>query len=62
MPPNILLILTDQQRVDTLGYRGETPCRTPNIDRIAREGIAFDRAICASPLCSPAREIGRAHV
>lgn len=55
MPPNILLILTDQQRVDTLGYRGETPCRTPNIDRIAREGIAFDRAICASPLCSPAR-------
>lgn len=53
--PNILLILTDQQRVDTLGYRGQTPCRTPHIDRIAREGIAFDRAICTSPLCSPSR-------
>ncbi len=55
MHPNILLILSDQQRPDTLSYRGQTPCRTPHIDRIAREGIAFDRAVCASPLCSPSR-------
>jgi arylsulfatase A-like enzyme len=55
MPPNILLILTDQQRADTPGYRGQTPCRTPHIDRIAAEGIAFDRAICTAPLCSPSR-------
>lgn len=53
--PNILLILTDQQRTDTLGFRGQTPCRTPNMDRIANEGISFDRAICASPLCLPSR-------
>lgn len=55
MPPNIFLILTDQQRADTVGYAGTTPVHTPNIDRIAHEGIAFDRAICTSPLCSPSR-------
>ena len=53
--PNVLLIMTDQQRPDTMGFRGETPCRTPNIDRIAREGISFDRAITPCPLCLPSR-------
>ena len=53
--PNILLILSDQQRTDTLGFRGKTPCRTPNIDWLAREGISFDDAITPSPLCGPAR-------
>ena len=53
--PNILLILTDQQRTDSLGFMGRTPCRTPNMDRIAREGISFDRAICSNPLCLPSR-------
>lgn len=53
--PNALLIMTDQQRPDTMGFRGETSCRTPNIDRIAREGISFDRAITPCPLCLPSR-------
>lgn len=53
--PNVLLIMTDQQRPDTMGFRGETPCRTPNIDKIAREGISFDRAITPCPLCLPSR-------
>lgn len=53
--PNILLIISDQQRTDTLGFRGLTPCKTPNMDRLAREGISFDRAITPSPLCLPAR-------
>lgn len=53
--PNVLLIITDQQRTETLGFMGKTPCRTPNMDRLAREGISFDRAICASPLCLPSR-------
>ena len=53
--PNVLLIITDQQRPDTMGFRGETPCKTPNIDRIAREGISFDRAITPCPLCLPSR-------
>ncbi|MCP4380660.1 MAG: sulfatase-like hydrolase/transferase [Hyphomicrobiales bacterium] len=53
--PNVLLIMTDQQRVDTLGFRRETPCRTPNIDRIAAEGVSFDQAITPFPLCLPSR-------
>ena len=53
--PNILLVISDQQRTDTLGFLGRTPCRTPNMDRLAREGVSFDRAICASPLCLPSR-------
>lgn len=53
--PNVLLVLTDQQRVDTLGFRTETPCRTPNIDSIAARGISFDRAITPCPLCLPSR-------
>ena len=53
--PNILLIISDQQRIDTLGFNQQTPCQTPHMDRIAREGISFDQAICSSPLCSPSR-------
>lgn len=53
--PNILLLMTDQQRTDTLGFRGQTACQTPNMDRLAREGISFDRALCTNPLCTPSR-------
>ena len=53
--PNILLILTDQQRPDTLGFRGETPCRTPHIDSIAANGVSFDNTITPCPLCLPSR-------
>jgi arylsulfatase A-like enzyme len=53
--PNLLLFITDQQRWDTLGYTGRTPCRTPNLDRLAREGVAFDRCLTPDPICSPAR-------
>jgi arylsulfatase A-like enzyme len=54
-PPNVLLLMTDQQRWDTLGYTGRTPCRTPNLDRLAREGVACDRCLAADPICSPSR-------
>ena len=53
--PNVLLIVTDQQRLDTLGFRGQTPCRTPNIDSIAAEGTSFDNTITPCPLCLPSR-------
>ena len=54
-PPNVLWIITDQQRWDTLGYTGKSPCRTPNLDRLASGGIAFDRCLTSGPLCSPSR-------
>ena len=52
---NVLLIMTDQQRPDTLGFRGKTPCRTPHIDSIAADGVSFDNAITPCPLCLPSR-------
>ncbi len=55
MTPNILLILTDQHRLSALGSYGETPCRTPNLDRLAREGVRFQNAYTTCPVCSPAR-------
>jgi arylsulfatase A-like enzyme len=53
--PNVLLITTDQQRFDHLGVKGLTAIDTPNLDRMAREGVHFDRAYCPAPICTPAR-------
>ncbi|MEM7025271.1 MAG: sulfatase-like hydrolase/transferase, partial [Pseudomonadota bacterium] len=53
--PNVLVVISDQQRPDTLGFRGETPCRTPHMDRLALEGTSFDRAMTPCPLCLPSR-------
>lgn len=54
--PNILFILSDQHRADCVGYADAYPVRTPNIDRIAAEGMRFDRAFTPIPLCCPARQ------
>ena len=53
--PNIMLIMADQQRVDTIGCLGRTGCRTANLNRLADGGIVFDRCVTTSPLCGPAR-------
>ncbi|MGQ9455391.1 MAG: arylsulfatase [Armatimonadota bacterium] len=53
--PNILFIMTDQHRADCLGCSGNTVIRTPNIDRIAREGVRFSHAYSSTPTCTPAR-------
>jgi len=54
-PPNILWLCTDQQRFDTLGCYGNSFVRTPNIDRLAENGVVFDRAYSQSPICTPSR-------
>lgn len=53
--PNILILMTDQQRADCLGCAGHPQILTPNMDRIAAEGVHFTHACTASPLCMPAR-------
>ncbi len=55
MPKNILMILTDQQRKDSLGCYGNPVCQTPNLDRLANEGIRFERHYAANPICMPSR-------
>jgi arylsulfatase A-like enzyme len=52
---NILLIMTDQQRWDTLGCYGAPMCRTPNIDRLAAQGVQFSTVYTPTSPCSPAR-------
>ena len=53
--PNVILILTDDQGYWSLGCTGNKEIRTPNIDRLAAEGVRFDNFFCTSPVCSPAR-------
>ena len=53
--PNILWICTDQQRYDTIGALGNLHVSTPNIDRLVQGGVAFTRAYCQSPICTPSR-------
>ncbi|MFN8521668.1 MAG: sulfatase-like hydrolase/transferase [Chloroflexota bacterium] len=53
--PNILLLLSDQHRADAMGCAGDEVIQTPNLDRLAEEGVRFDRAYCTSPLCMPSR-------
>ncbi len=53
--PNILFILTDDQRADALGLAGNQHLRTPNIDRLGKEGVYFKNAFCTTSLCSPSR-------
>lgn len=53
--PNIILVIVDDMRWDEFGAGGHPYLRTPNIDRVAREGVSFSHAIHATPLCSPNR-------
>jgi arylsulfatase A-like enzyme len=53
--PNIVFVLMDDQRWDDLGYAGHPFVKTPNIDRIAHEGVQFKNAFVTTPLCSPSR-------
>lgn len=53
--PNILLILTDQQATHTLSCYGAPVARSPAIDRLAGDGLRFNRAYTPCALCTPAR-------
>jgi arylsulfatase A-like enzyme len=53
--PNILFVFADQLRYDSLACNGNLVVQTPNIDRLAREGVSFDRAYSSCPICSPYR-------
>jgi len=53
--PNIILIFPDQHRGDVMGCAGNPAAQTPNLDRLAGEGVRFSRCCTNSPLCMPAR-------
>ena len=53
--PNVLFILTDDQRADALGLGGARHLKTPNMDRLGQEGVYFKNTFCTTSLCSPSR-------
>ncbi|OPZ13843.1 MAG: Choline-sulfatase [candidate division BRC1 bacterium ADurb.BinA364] len=53
--PNILMIQADQMTAFALGCYGQRAAQTPNLDRLAAEGVQFLNAYCNSPLCGPSR-------
>jgi arylsulfatase A-like enzyme len=53
--PNILYIFTDQQGANSMSCAGNGDLQTPAMDRLAAEGVRFERTYCAQPLCTPSR-------
>lgn len=57
MAYNIIFYFTDQQRADTCGCFGQPLPITPNLDKLAREGVKFDHAYSPQPVCGPCRAL-----
>ena len=54
--PNVLFVMTDQQRFDTMSACGTAfGVRTPAMDKLCKYGVVFDRAFCTAPICGPSR-------
>ncbi|ENH96842.1 Sulfatase [Gracilibacillus halophilus YIM-C55.5] len=53
--PNVVMIVADQWRSDSIGYTGNSSVKTPNIDQLAEEGVGFSNAYCQNPVCVPSR-------
>jgi hypothetical protein len=54
-PPNILLIISDQQHADMMSCAGNNNLKTPAMDSLAREGFRFTNAYVTNPVCVPSR-------
>ncbi len=53
--PNVIFILSDQHNAKVLGYTGHPNVKTPNLDKMAANGVRFDNAITQNPICTPSR-------
>ncbi|MCU0226043.1 MAG: sulfatase [Bryobacterales bacterium] len=56
-PPNVLFVLPDQLRAQSVGYMGNTEVKTPHIDQLAADGLVFENTVANTPVCCPARAI-----
>jgi arylsulfatase A-like enzyme len=54
-PPNILWIMLDDGRADALGCYGAKWAKTPNLDKLAADGVRFETTVIQNPVCTPAR-------
>lgn len=55
--PNIIFLMPDQHRAQTIGCLGDEQARTPNIDRLASDGLTLENTFANTPVCCPARSI-----
>jgi len=53
--PNVLFILSDQHNAKVLGHKAHPHVKTPNLDKLAAEGVRFENAITQNPICTPSR-------
>lgn len=53
--PNVLVIITDQQRAECLGAAGNPDVLTPSIDGLSKDGVLFENCFCPYPVCTPSR-------
>src|SRR5580698_11148243 len=53
--PNIVYLIPDQWRAQATGYAGDPNVHTPNLDRLAKEGLNFRNAVSVNPVCTPHR-------
>lgn len=53
--PNLIFLLADQHRADVLGFEGDSQALTPNLDRLAEQGLVFENAVAVSSVCAPYR-------
>ena len=53
---NVVFIISDDLKASVLGCYGDEVCQTPNIDRLANEGMVFQRAYCQGTMCAPSRQ------
>ncbi|MFI3238306.1 MAG: sulfatase-like hydrolase/transferase [Lachnospiraceae bacterium] len=53
--PNIIYMMTDDQRYDAMGFMGNKQVHTPNLDTLAADGVRFDHAFHVAPICMPSR-------
>ena len=53
--PNIIFVITDQQRFDTIAATGASWMQTPNLDRLVKEGVSFNNCFVNSPVCVSSR-------
>lgn len=55
-PPNVIFVICDQMRGDAMGFLGSPNARTPNLDRMARDGVVFENCFANNPVCVPSRK------
>lgn len=53
--PNVIFIMSDQHNAKVLGHKGHPYVITPNLDKMAKEGVRFENAITQNPICTPSR-------